>query len=107
MAMLNRPQPPVETAAQRYARDVTQQRGDWQLNGSGDLVYVAPASAGGRTYRDQSQRGGDVYYTYDVNGDPVRNVDADGRNAREYVNRTTGVSANGAGPHDLWDELNG
>jgi len=106
MALMDRPQPVAETPAQRYARDVSQQRGDWQVDVNGDLVYVAPTSPqGGRTNRDLLRRGGDVYYTYDADGNPVRNVDADGRNARIYTDYTTGVSATGAGPHDLYPEL--
>lgn len=104
MALDNRPQPPVETAAQRHARDLTQRRGDWQLNGSGDLVYVAPEALGGRNNREINRRGGDHYYTY-VDGTPVDNYDADGRNARLYVDRKTGNSAITGGPHDLLAEL--
>jgi hypothetical protein len=99
-------QPPTETAAQRYARDVAMQQGDWQQNGSGDLVYVAPSSTGGRIDREFLKRGGDVYYTYDVNGNPVRQLDVNGRNEREYVNYETGDSAvAGAGKSDRFDEL--
>lgn len=105
MAMLNRPVVPSESPDARYARDAEQQRGDWNQDANGNLVYVAPTSDGGRLNRTQDQRGGDVYYTYDAEGEPVRNVDEDGRNAREYVDYTTGVSANGAGPHDLYPEL--
>lgn len=105
MAMLERVQPPAESPAQRYARDAEQQRGDWNQNEAGDLVYVEPTSEGGRLNRTEMQRGGDVYYTYDAEGNPVRNVDEDGRDAREYVDYESGVSANGAGPHDLYPEL--
>lgn len=105
MALDSRPQPPTESAAQRKARDINQRRGDWQLNASGNLVYVAPNSTGGRTDREILRRGGDVYYTNDANGNPVRNVDANGRNDRIYVDRKTGNSAVTGGQHDLLDEL--
>lgn len=99
-------QPPTETAAQRYARDVSQQQGDWQGNEEGNLVYKAPTAAGGRVNREFLQRGGDVYYTYDNNGEPVRNLDVNGRNEREYVNYETGDSAvQGAGKSDRFDAL--
>lgn len=108
MAMLNRPQPPVETPAQRYARDVDQRRGDWQLNNDGDLVYVAPGSTGGRNDREYLRRGGDVYYTYEVDGTPVRELDVNGRNEREYVDYATGDSAvAGAGVSDRYSVLKG
>jgi len=95
-------QPPVETAAQRYARDYGQQRGDWQGNEEGNLTYVA----NGRVNRTLLQRGGDVYYTYDENGQPVENLDENGRNEREYVNYVTGDSAvQGAGKSERYDEL--
>jgi hypothetical protein len=105
MALDDRPQPPVETAAQRHARDLTQRRGDWQLDGSGNLVYVAPGTLGGRNNREFDRRGGDHYYTYDVNGNPVDNYDANGRNDRLYVDRKTGNSAITGGQHDQLDAL--
>lgn len=99
-------QPPAESAAARYARDVNQRRGDWQNNAQGDLVYVAPSATGGRVDREYLRRGGDVYYTYDANKRPVRQVDVNGRNEREYVNFADGDSAvAGAGKSDLYDEL--
>ena len=95
-------QPPSETPAQRYARDVSQRRGDWQGNTEGGLVY----DADGRVDREFLQRGGDVYYTYDVNGEPVRNVDVNGRNERIYVDYATGDSAVlNAGKSDRYDAL--
>jgi hypothetical protein len=106
MALDNRPQPPTETAAQRHARDFEQRNGDWQLNNAGDLVYVGPNTTGGRNDREVLRRGGDVYYTYDVNGNPVPNYDVNGRNEREYVNYETGDSAHtGAGKSDRFDAL--
>jgi hypothetical protein len=99
-------QPPAETAAQRWARDVSQQQGDWQHDGSGNLVYSAPDSGNGRRNRTINQRGGDVYYTYDVNGNPVANLDVNGRNEREFVDYETGDSAHtGAGKSDRYDAL--
>lgn len=99
-------QPPTETAAQRYARDVSQRQGDWQGNQEGNLVYVAAGSTGGRTDREFLKRGGDVYYTYDSNGEPVRHLDVNGRNEREYVNYETGDSAvQGAGKSERFDAL--
>lgn len=95
-------QPPAETAAQRYARDVSQRQGDWQNDVNGDLVY----DADGRIDRDLLQRGGDVYYTYDVDGQPVPQYDVNGRNERIYVNDATGDSAvSGAGVSDRWTAL--
>lgn len=95
-------QPPSETPAQRYARDVSQRQGDWQGNAEGALVY----DADGRIDRDFGQRGGDVYYTYDVNGNPVPNLDVNGRNERIYVDEATGDSAvAGAGKSDRFDAL--
>lgn len=44
-------------------------------------------TAAGRFNRDVAQRGGDVNYTYDVNGLPVENVDVDGRNERDFYAR--------------------
>jgi hypothetical protein len=99
-------QPPAETAAARYARDVNQRRGDWQGDEEGNLTYVAPGSTGGRIDREYLERGGDVYYTYDGSGDPVRHLDVNGRNEREYVNEATGDSAvAGAGKSERFDEL--
>lgn len=95
-------QPPSESAAQRYARDVSQRRGDWQGNEEGDLVY----DADGRIDREFLQRGGDVYYTYDVNDKPVAHLDVNGRNERQYVNYATGDSAiQGAGKSERFDAL--
>lgn len=105
MTLDNRPQPPAETAAARHARDLTQRNGDWQLNASGDLVYVAPAALGGRNNREFNRRGGDHYYTYDANGVAVDNYDANGRNDRLYVNRLNGNSAITGGQHALLNEL--
>ena len=106
MTLENRPQPPTETASQRYARDYSQRNGDWQNNADGDLVYVAPNSLGGRNDREILRRGGDVYYTYDVNGNPVPNYDVNGRNERIYVDYETGDSAvDGAGKSDRFDAL--
>jgi hypothetical protein len=106
MALFNRPQPAAESAAARYARDVNQRNGDWQLNGSGDLVYVGPSATGGRIDREYLRRGGDIYFTYDVNGQPVAHLDVNGRNEREYVDYNTGDSAvAGAGKSDRFDEL--
>src|SRR5690242_8708736 len=93
-------QPPSETPAQRYARDVSQRQGDWQGNEDGNLVY----DADGRIDRDFLQRGGDVYYTYDVDGNPVPQYDVNGRNERIYVDEATGDSAvSGAGKSDRFD----
>jgi hypothetical protein len=51
-------------------------------------------------------RGGDNYYTYDVDGNPVPALDVNGRNEREYVDYDTGDSAvAGAGKSDRYDEL--
>ena len=82
-------QPPSETPAQRYARDVSQRQGDWQGNTEGALTY----DSDGRIDRDLGQRGGDVYYTYDGAGKPVPNLDVNGRNERIYVDYATGDSA--------------
>ena len=99
-------QPPAETPAQRYARDVSQRRGDWQGNAQGNLAYVAPGSTGGRIDREYLRRGGDIYYTYDINKKPVAALDVNGRNEREYVDYATGDSAvAGAGKADVFDEL--
>lgn len=105
MALDDRPQPPAESAAARYARDVSQRRGDWQNDANGDLVYVGPTAVGGRTNREITRRGGDHYYTYDVNGVATAHYDADGRNAREYVNEQTGVSAITGTEHEEFDAL--
>lgn len=95
-------QPPAETAAQRYARDVSQRRGDWQGSEEGNLVY----DADGRIDREFLQRGGDVYYTYDSNGEPVAHYDTNGRNERIYVNYATGDSAvQNAGKSERYDDL--
>lgn len=79
----------AETAAQRYARDVAQRGGDvkYTYDGAGLPVKstVAASAAGGRNDRDFDKRGGDVYYTYS-GLTPVRNVNANGRNKRQYVN---------------------
>ena len=99
-------QPTPETPAQRYARDVSQMQGDWQHDGNGNLVYTASGASGARIDRTYMQRGGDVYYTYDGNGDPVVSLDVNGRNEREYVDYDTGDSAvAGAGKSDRYDEL--
>lgn len=106
MTLLTRPQPPSETPAQRYARDYSLQQGDWQNDVSGNLVYNAPDANNGRRRRTIGLRGGDVYYTYDVNSDPVYHLDVNGRNEREYVDYATGDSAvAGAGKSERYDEL--
>jgi hypothetical protein len=106
MALMERPQPPAETAAQRYARDYSLQQGDWQNDVNGDLVYNAPDTNEGRRHRTIGLRGGDVYYTYDAEGAPVEELDVNGRNEREYVNYATGDSAvAGAGKSDRFDDL--
>jgi hypothetical protein len=48
---------------------------------------VGSETAAGRFNRDVAQRGGDVNYTYDTNGLPVKNVDVDGRNERDFYAR--------------------
>ena len=48
---------------------------------------VARETAAGRFNRDVAQRGGDTNYTYDVNGAPVKSVDVDGRNERDFFAR--------------------
>jgi hypothetical protein len=99
-------QPPAETAAQRYARDVSQMRGDWQNDEDGDLVYVAPSATGGRIDREFLKRGGDHDYHYDEDGVATEVYHANGRNERIYVNYETGDSAvSGAGEFAHFDEL--
>lgn len=87
----------TETAAQRYARDVTNRGGDvkytYDVNGDPVKATVAASAAGGRNDRDYDKRGDDLYYTYDVNGNPVLNANDNGRNEREYVNAANGTSA--------------
>lgn len=48
---------------------------------------AASEAAAGRFDRDVANRGGDTSYTYDVNGNPVANYAADGRNEREFYAR--------------------
>lgn len=91
--------PAAETAAQRHARDLAARRGDnngatltngeWVPNADGELDYVSATAAGGRNDREYDDRRGDHYL--DENGD--MQYDEDGRNSREYANRTTLVSA--------------
>lgn len=92
----------AETAAQRYARDVATRGGDVKYTytsangGTNNVVAkttVATDAAGGRNDREYDKRGGDVGYTYDVNGQPVKAVNDNGRNEREYVNKANGTSA--------------
>lgn len=98
-----------ETAAQRYSRDVNQRGGDVKVasytNNKPTWTTVGPSATGGRIDREFLKRGGDVYYTYSGT-DPVRNVAANGRNERQYVNYATGDSAvAGAGVFTLFAAL--
>lgn len=91
--------PAAETPAQRHARDLAARVGDnngatltageWVPNADGELDFVAAGAAGGRNDREYDDRGGDHY----LDEDGVMQYDEDGRNSREYANRTTLVSA--------------
>lgn len=99
MANLLPAAPAPETSAQRHARDLAARRGDnngaalvdgeWVPNADGELDYIAAGADGGRNDREYDERRGDHYL--DEDGD--MQYDADGRNSREYANRTTLVSA--------------
>lgn len=100
----------ANTAAQRYSRDVNQRGGDVKVasytNNKPTWTTVAASATGGRIDREYLQRGGEVAYTYDGNGKPVRGVETNGRNEREYVNYATGDSAvAGAGVYDRFAAL--
>ena len=95
--------PTPESPASRHNRDNEQQRGDWQgVNGAannlstqGKLVY----DADGRYDRFFNHRGGDIYGTEAG----TWHVEADGRNSRIYVDRTTKVSAVNDKISEVWD----
>lgn len=93
--------PAPETPAERFERDVEQRRGDnngatldmttgkWTANANGKLAYVAADALGGRTDREFAHRRGDHY----LDEDGVMQYDVDGRNSREYADKSTLVSA--------------
>jgi len=101
-------QPPAETPAQRAARDLEQQRGDWNNHPDPDndnLVYVARTSEGARYERTYERRRGDVYYVYNEDNQPVRRYAEDGRNQRIYADYDTGVSAVAGTAHPRYNQF--
>jgi len=101
-------QPPAETPAQRAARDLEQQRGDW--NGVVDpandnLAYVTRTTEGARYERTYERRRGDNYYVYNEDNQPVKRYAEDGRNQRIYVNYDTGVSAVSGTVHPRYNQF--
>ena len=107
---------PVETPAQRETRDwetlgpddhYTAQNGFVRDYSAGVLSQNAFNATGGRKNRDITLRGGDDKLAYNPADwrNPTVTQDADGRNDREYVDRTTGNSAITGAQEDYWTEL--
>jgi hypothetical protein len=108
-----------ETVAGRYARDVSNRGvenqyttvvgGNVRDGSSATVNQIAATATGGRTDRAYLKRGGDKQLTFDpANPEtPTVVVDADGRNDREYVDPTTGISQldTDGTKGDLFDEL--
>lgn len=96
---------PVENAAGRENRDLEQigvenkytevEGGSVRDYSSATASTVASTATGGRKNRDVSQRLGDDKLAYNPADwrSPTLTTDPDGRNDREYVDRTTGNSA--------------
>lgn len=59
----------------------------FNFGGPAAKAVVAQETAADRFDRDVANRGGDTVYTYDVNGNPVKAVVADGRNERDFYAR--------------------
>ncbi len=96
--------PTPENPASRFHRDLEQMRGDWQgttgtlannLDPQGKLTY----KAGYRYEREYQHRGGEWWGQEDGTFD----YEVDGRSSREYVDRTSKLSAVTGKKSEVWD----